>query len=81
LVRLVVNALDRAGGLGAIATIVGAGGGNIVNVQHERIFGGATARATDVAIDLELANPEELTSIMANIKASGFPVTLSPFSA
>ncbi|PZO91934.1 MAG: threonine ammonia-lyase [Sphingomonas sanxanigenens] len=81
LVRLVVNALDNAGGLGAIATIIGAGGGNIVDVQHERVFGGATARATDVAIDLELADPDELGSIVANIRAAGFPVTLAPHVA
>lgn len=78
LVRLIVNALDNAGGLGAIATIIGAGGGNIADVQHERVFGGATARATDVAIDLELADPDALGSIMSNIRAAGFPVTLAP---
>lgn len=78
LVRLIVNALDYAGGLGTIATIIGAGGGNIADVRHERIFGSATARATDVAIDLELVDPEELGPIMANIRAAGFPVELAP---
>jgi threonine dehydratase len=81
LVRLIVNALDNAGGLGAIATIIGAGGGNIAHVQHERVFGGATARAADVAIDLELTDPEELGLIVANIRAAGFPVRLAPSSA
>jgi len=78
LVRLTINALDNAGGLGAIATIIGAGGGNILDVHHERIFGGATARATDVAIDLELADPNELGSIIKNIEIAGFPVSLAP---
>lgn len=77
LVRLTINALDNAGGLGAIATMIGAAGGNIINVHHERVFGGATARAADVAIDLELADPAELASIMKNIRGAGFPVSLT----
>jgi threonine dehydratase len=78
LVRLTINALDNAGGLGAIATIIGAGGGNILDVHHDRVFGGATARAADVAIDLELADPEELSSIIRNIRNAGFPVSIAP---
>lgn len=80
LVRLTVNALDNAGGLGRIATIIGAGGGNILDVHHERVFGGATARATDVAIDLELTEPDEITAIMTNIRCAGFPVALASAS-
>jgi threonine dehydratase len=77
LVRLTINALDNAGGLGRIATIIGEGGGNILDVRHERVFGGATARATDVAVDLELTDPDELAAIMSNIRQAGFPVALA----
>ncbi|WP_029548386.1 threonine ammonia-lyase [Rhizorhabdus wittichii] len=76
LVRLTINALDSAGGLGAIATMIGAGGGNIIDVHHERVFGGATARATDVAIDIELADPAQLAPMVENIRGAGFPVSL-----
>lgn len=77
LVRLTINTLDNAGGLGRIATIIGEGGGNILDVHHERVFGGATARATDVAIDVELADPEALGVIISRIEDAGFPVGLS----
>ena len=80
LVRLTVNALDNAGGLGRIATIIGAGGGNILDVHHERVFGGATARATDLAIDIELADPHEIGAIVQNIRDAGFPVSMVPAS-
>lgn len=77
LVRLTVNALDNAGGLGRIATIIGAAGGNILDVHHERVFGGATARATDVAIDVELTDPHELHTIVKHISDAGFPVSFA----
>ena len=79
-VRLTVKTLDQAGGLGRIATIIGDGGGNILNVHHERVFGGATARSTDVAIDAELSDPSALEPIISKIEAAGFPVALSPSS-
>ena len=79
-VRLTIKTLDQAGGLGRIATIIGEGGGNILNVHHERVFGGATARSTDVAIDAELSDPAALEPIIAKIEAAGFPVALSPSS-
>lgn len=79
-VRLTVNTLDQAGGLGRIATIIGEGAGNILNVRHERVFGGATARSTDVALDIELSDPGALGPIIAKIEAAGFPVALSPSS-
>ena len=78
LVRLTISALDNAGGLGAIATLIGAAGGNILDVHHERIFGGATARVTDVAIDVELSDPHDLDALVRNISDAGYPVSLAP---
>lgn len=74
-VRLTVSTLDQAGGLGRIATLVGENGGNILNVHHERVFGGATARSTDVEIDVELTDPSDLRMIISAIEAAGFTVT------
>ena len=81
LVRLTVNALDSSGGLGEIATIIGAGGGNILDVRHERVFSASMARVADVAIDLELADAGEITTILRNIEQAGYPVRLSTSSS
>lgn len=81
LVRLTVNALDTSGGLGRIATIIGAGGGNILDVRHERVFSASMARMADVTIDLELADASEISNILRNIEQAGFPVTLDTISA
>ena len=78
LVRLTISALDNAGGLGTIATLIGAAGGNILDVHHERVFGGATARVTDVAIDVELSDSHDLSALVQKISEAGFPVSLAP---
>ncbi len=81
LVRLTISMNDSAGGLGTIATLIGAAGGNILDVHHDRFFGGASARETDLMVDLELSEPNNIDALMASIAAAGFAVSLAPVPA
>lgn len=76
LVRLRVTALDHAGPLGTIATLIGQYGGNILDVSHDRVFGGATARAASIDFSLELTDPAQAHDIIVALGRRGFPVEL-----
>jgi threonine dehydratase len=53
LVRLRVTLPDTAGSLAKVATMIGEAGGNIVEVQHQRLFGTASVKSPDVEFVLE----------------------------
>jgi threonine dehydratase len=76
LVRLRVIALDNAGPLGGIATIIAENGGNILDVNHDRVFAGATARAVCIDFSLELTDPAQALVIVAALAQHGFPAEL-----
>ncbi|RVT41987.1 threonine ammonia-lyase [Sphingobium algorifonticola] len=76
LVRLRVTALDNAGPLGRIATLIGDNGGNILDVSHDRVFGHATARAASIDFSLELTDAAQVDDILAALTAHGFPAEL-----
>lgn len=76
LVRLRVTALDTAGPLGAIATLIGKSGGNILDVTHERVFGGATARAASMDFRMELIDPSQAGEIIDALSLEGFTAEL-----
>ncbi len=76
LIRLRVTALDNAGPLGTIATVIGGNGGNILDVSHDRVFGGATARAASIDFSLELTDPTQVHVIVAALADKGFPAEL-----
>lgn len=76
LVRLRVIALDNAGPLGSIATVIADNGGNILDVEHDRVFAGATARAVSIDFSLELTDPAQAQIIVAALARHGFPAEL-----
>ena len=76
LVRLRVIALDNAGPLGSIATLIADNGGNILDVAHDRVFAGATARAVSIDFSLELTDPAQAPVIVAALARHGFPAEL-----
>jgi len=73
-VRLCVTAADSAGSLGRITTIIGRCGGNILELRHERAFGGAFAKQTTVEIDVELRDAADKDKILTALGESGFDV-------
>ncbi len=76
LVRLSVTTLDTAGLLGAVATIIGGQGGNIVEVTHDRVFGDASARSASITFQIELAEGENAQTMRDAVSAAGFPAEI-----
>ncbi len=75
-VRLGVTAADSAGSLGRVATIIGKRGGNILELRHERAFGGAYAKETTIEIDIELRDAGDRAGIITALEEAGFAVSV-----
>lgn len=76
-VRLRIRTLDVSGALGKACTIIGDHGGNIVSIQHERIFAATDAKSTQIDVDLQVRGAEETTSIVNGLAGAGFEVELT----
>ena len=63
LVRLHVSLPDVAGSLAKVATMIGDAGGNIVEVQHQRVFDAASAKSADVEFMIETRGREHAEAI------------------
>ncbi|TNE40409.1 MAG: threonine ammonia-lyase [Sphingomonadales bacterium] len=76
LVRLQVTMLDNAGTLGPAATIIGNMGGNILEVTHDRVFGGASARSANTIFTVELPDRERNVAMLQALHQAGFEARL-----
>jgi threonine dehydratase len=71
LVRLRVTMPDLAGSLAKVATMLGDAGGNIVEVQHQRVFGTASVKSPEVEFVIETRDREHSAQIVAALRAQG----------
>ena len=71
LVRLRVTMPDIAGSLARVAAMIGAAGGNIIEVQHQRVFGTASVRSPEVEFVIETRDREHTQEILAALRAQG----------
>jgi threonine dehydratase len=71
LVRLRVIMPDIAGNLAKVAGMIGAAGGNIVEVQHQRMFGTASAKSPEVEFLVETRDREHTQQLIDALKAQG----------
>jgi threonine dehydratase len=71
LVRLRVTIHDVAGSLARVAALIGEAGGNIVEVQHQRVFGTASAKSPEVEFMIETRDREHTQAILAALRAQG----------
>jgi threonine dehydratase len=76
LVRLRVTMPDVAGNLAKVAAMIGDAGGNIVEVQHQRVFGTASVRTPDVEFAVETRGREHTRALIAHLEARGAKVAL-----
>jgi threonine dehydratase len=76
LVRLRVAMPDVSGSLATVAALIGAAGGNIVEVQHQRLFGTASVRTPEVEFVIETRDREHSRSLVAALRANGVRVEL-----
>ena len=77
LVRLRVTVRDVSGSLARVAGAIAEAGGNIVEVQHQRIFGTASARATDIEFLIETRDREHTEALVRSLAEGGIKVSLS----
>ncbi|MBI3370164.1 MAG: threonine ammonia-lyase [Betaproteobacteria bacterium] len=75
LVRLLVDMADISGSLAKVATMIGDAGGNIVEVQHQRVFGTASVKRPEVEFVIECRDREHAQTLLAALRANGVRVT------
>ena len=74
LVRLRVTMPDVAGSLAKVATLIAEAEGNIVEVQHQRIFGTLSVRNPEVELLVETRDAEHTDALVASLRAHGIAV-------
>ena len=76
LVRLRVVMPDIAGSLARVATLIGEAGGNIVEVQHQRVFGIASIKSPEVEFVVETRDPEHTQALARHLREHGIHAVL-----
>ncbi|MEO8718478.1 MAG: threonine ammonia-lyase [Burkholderiales bacterium] len=71
LVRMRVMMPDLSGSLAKVAALIGEAGGNIVEVQHQRVFGTASVRTPEVEFVIETRDREHTRAIVAHLGQHG----------
>jgi threonine dehydratase len=74
LVRLRVNLPDVAGSLAKVATMIGEAGGNIIEVQHQRVFDAASVKSPEVEFTVETRDREHMQALVARLEQAGTKV-------
>jgi threonine dehydratase len=75
LVRLRVTMPDISGSLAKVAGLIADGGGNIVEVQHQRVFGTASAKSTEIEFLIETRDREHTEALIARLESNGVRVS------
>lgn len=73
LVRLRVQIEDGPGKLGRLAAVIGAAGGNIVEVHHQRLVVGLPVKRIDVDMVVETRDRPHVDRIIQDLDCAGFP--------
>ncbi|HEX3486260.1 MAG TPA: threonine ammonia-lyase [Micropepsaceae bacterium] len=71
---LVIPIEDRPGLLARIASIIGEAGGNIMEVSHNRLMTGVSAKSADLGLVVEARDATHAAEIKARLKEAGFTV-------
>jgi len=77
LVRLRVTVPDVSGSLAKVAALIAQAGGNIVEVQHQRIFGTHSVRRPEVEFLVETRDREHTDALVRSLEEKGIEVALS----
>ncbi len=76
LTRLGIEIPDRPGALARITGIIGDGGGNIVEVTHQRLFYDIPVKETEVDVVVETVDAAHVWRIVDQLSEAGFPVRI-----
>ena len=75
LVRLRVTMPDISGSLAKVAALIAEAGGNIVEVQHQRIFGTSSVRSPEVEFLIETRDRDHTERLVAALQGAGVKTT------
>ena len=76
LVRLRVTMPDISGSLAKVAALIAEGGGNVVEVQHQRVFGTASVKSTEIEFLIETRDREHTEALVALLEKNGVRVSV-----
>ena len=76
LVRLRVTMPDISGSLAKVASLIAEAGGNIVEVQHQRVFGTASVKSTEIEFLIETRDREHSEALVQALESKGVRTTL-----
>jgi threonine dehydratase len=69
---------DRPGSLARLTAVVGQAGGNIVEVQHQRLFASAPIRSTEVELAIETMDRDHADTLVRALVDNGYRVAVVP---
>jgi threonine dehydratase len=72
--RMRVGVPDAPGSLARLTAVIGAEGGNIVDVAHQRAFSRLSVKQADIDLTIETRNADHATAIGAALERAGFSV-------
>ncbi len=73
LLRLSIDIADKPGALGDLAHRIGTAGGNIVEIEHQRIFTEKSAKSVMIETMVEVVDREAGEKLMTDLKSAGYP--------
>ena len=74
LVRLRVTMPDISGSLAKVAALIAQAGGNVVEVQHQRVFGTFSARSTEIEFLVEMRDRGHAEQLLKCLRDDGIKV-------
>jgi threonine dehydratase len=74
IMSLIVSIEDRPGVLARVASLIGDAGGNILEVSHNRLMTGASAKSADLGLVIEARDDAHADEIKARIEQAGYTV-------
>jgi threonine dehydratase len=77
LVRLRVTMPDVSGSLAKVAAVIAEAGGNIVEIQHQRIFGTSSVRSPEVEFLVETRDREHTDALVRALQEKSVKVSVS----
>lgn len=76
LARFRIQISDEPGLLSRVAGLIGEAGGNIIEVDHQRLYYDVPVTMAELDVVVETRNREHVEEILAALAASGFPARL-----
>lgn len=76
LVRLRIGLADSPGSLAEVARLIGEGGGNIVEVHHQRLFQDVPVKMAELDAVVETLDPLHVQRLIERLEAQGHPTRL-----